>query len=271
MNLPDECLRNSPLGIQRREGIEKIGSWRTIENRTFTLLFGKSKDDRNCLDKVCDPPCRGYWDLHSMWHDNSELSILGDESGKCPHYTEFQSYCNFRKEVCSKAKNPLLALKWTKEIAAAKSLDDLITPTSRTANISLIVKNRIWWWRQHWQGATTSKYTSERRSVSESRELKRSTDFSEGDKLLFWSTKIFDLMDPTIKFKDYRGCSVSNWRTTTFRTLIHVGSMHCCWQVILHRQSFKRFVRHQVARILPSSDNHGSEKSRHSARRRKTR
>ena len=114
-----------------------------------------------------------------MWHDNSELSILGDESGKCPHYTEFQSYCNFRKEVCSKAKNPSLALKWTKEIAAAKSLDDLITPTSRTANISLIVKNRIWWWRQHWQGATISKYTSERRSVSKSR------DFSEGDKLLF--------------------------------------------------------------------------------------
>ena len=39
---------------------------------------------------------------------------------------------NFRAEVCSKAKNPTLALQWIKEIDAAKSLDDLITPKSTT-------------------------------------------------------------------------------------------------------------------------------------------
>ena len=53
--------------------------------------------------------------------------------GKFPDHTEFQSWIvNFRTEVCSKAENPTLALQWIKEIEAAKSLDDLITPKSRT-------------------------------------------------------------------------------------------------------------------------------------------
>ena len=53
--------------------------------------------------------------------------------GKFPDHTEFQSWIvNFRTEVCSKAKNPTLALQWIKEIETAKSLDDLITPKSMT-------------------------------------------------------------------------------------------------------------------------------------------
>ena len=53
--------------------------------------------------------------------------------GKFPDHTEFQSWIvNFRKEVCSKAKNPTLALQWIKEIEAAKSLDNLITQKSTT-------------------------------------------------------------------------------------------------------------------------------------------
>ena len=53
--------------------------------------------------------------------------------GKFPDHTEFQSrIVNFRTEVCSKAKNPTLALQRIKEIEAAKSLDDLITPKSIT-------------------------------------------------------------------------------------------------------------------------------------------
>ena len=36
-----------------------------------------------------------------------------------------------------------------------------------------------------------SKHTSERRSVSKSRELKRTTDFSEEDKLLIWICEYF--------------------------------------------------------------------------------
>ena len=53
--------------------------------------------------------------------------------GKIPDHTEFQGWIvNFRTEVCSKAKKPTLALQWIKEIEAAKSLDDLITPKSLT-------------------------------------------------------------------------------------------------------------------------------------------
>ena len=97
------------------------------------------------------------------------------------------------------------------------------------------MKNSIWWWRQHWRGVTISTHTSERRSVSKSRELKRTTDFTEGDKLVIWSTNMFVQRGPVTKFKAYRGCSVSNWRTTTFRTLIYNGSKHYYEQVIFHR------------------------------------
>ena len=61
-------------------------------------------------------------------HPSSEMHL-----GKFPDHTEFQSWIvNFRTEVCSKAKNPTRALQWIKEIEAAKSLDDLITPKSIT-------------------------------------------------------------------------------------------------------------------------------------------
>ena len=53
--------------------------------------------------------------------------------GKFPDHTEFQSWiANFRTDVCSKSKNPMLALQWIKEIEVAKSLDDLITLNSIT-------------------------------------------------------------------------------------------------------------------------------------------
>ena len=235
--VPEESHNDSrnlatPSGIQKREGIEKSGSeepLQTIPLPCFSVRAKEKKSRWKKLSYVYNQPCRVYWDLHSKWHDNSELSFLGDASGKFHDHNEFQSWIvNFRREVCSKAKNPTVALQWIKEIEADKSLDDLITPKS-------IMKNWIWWWRQHCQGATISKHTSERRSVSKSKELKRTTDFSEGDKLLIWSTNIFDLQDPMMKFKVCPGCSVLNWRTTTFRTLIYVWSKHCYWQVILHR------------------------------------
>ena len=51
--------------------------------------------------------------------------------GKFPDPTEFQSWkVNFRTEVCSKAKDPRLAMQWIKEIETAKSIDDLMTPRS---------------------------------------------------------------------------------------------------------------------------------------------
>ena len=46
---------------------------------------------------------------------------------------EFQSWIlNFQAGGCGKAKNPTRALQWIKEIEAAKSQDDLITPKSIT-------------------------------------------------------------------------------------------------------------------------------------------
>ena len=53
--------------------------------------------------------------------------------GKFSDHTEFQIWIvNFRTEVCSKAKNPTLALQWIKDIETARSLEQLITPISIT-------------------------------------------------------------------------------------------------------------------------------------------
>ena len=107
-------------GIHRREGIEKSGSENHC-NQYLYLAFPekqRKKSGRQQLSEVHDSPCRGYRDLYL---------------GKFSDHAEFQSWIvNFRTEVCSKAKNPTRALQWIKEIEAAKSLDDLITPKSIT-------------------------------------------------------------------------------------------------------------------------------------------
>ena len=81
-----EKFGNTIGNSEKRRNWEK---WerRTIAINTFTLLVGKSKgkkSGRQKLSYVCDQPCRGYWDLYSRWHDNSELSFLGDASGEIP-------------------------------------------------------------------------------------------------------------------------------------------------------------------------------------------
>ena len=68
---------------------------------------------------------------------------------KFPDRTHFQSWIvNFRTEVCSKAKNPTLALQWIKEIEAAKSLDDVITPKLITGK-DFPDYDELDMWRQH--------------------------------------------------------------------------------------------------------------------------
>ena len=53
--------------------------------------------------------------------------------GGFPDQTELQMWIvNFQTDDCSKAKSLTRALQWIKEIEAAKSLDDLITPKSIT-------------------------------------------------------------------------------------------------------------------------------------------
>ena len=103
-------------------------------------------------------------------HPSSEMHL-----GKFPDHTEFQSWmCIFRVEVCAKAKNPTLALQWIKEIEAATSLEDFITPKSITCKefpdyeeLDFDDGGSIE------KSVTISKHTSERRSVSRSRELKK--------------------------------------------------------------------------------------------------
>ena len=108
-------------------------------------------------------------------HLSSEMHL-----GKFPDNTEFQSWIvDFRTEVCSKAKNPTRALQWIKEIEAAKSLDDLITLKSITGKdfpdyeeLDLMV-------------ASALKRCYDKQTHLKSRELRRTTDFSEGNKIAY--------------------------------------------------------------------------------------
>ena len=134
---------------------------------------------------------------------------------------------NFRAEVCSKAKNPTLALQWIKEIEAAKSLDDFITPKSITGKdfpdyeeLDLMMASAL--------KRCYDKQTHFRNKISvEEQRAQKDNRFLRGRQIAYLIYEYFRLLDPMMKFKDYRCCSVLNWRTTTFRILIHVENKHC--------------------------------------------
>ena len=89
------------------------------------------------------------------WHDNSELSPLGNASAKFPDQTDFQSWTvNFQVEVCAKAKNLALVLQWIKRSKQPAHWRTSSIHNQLREKISLIMKNWIWWWRQDWNGAT---------------------------------------------------------------------------------------------------------------------
>ena len=132
VNLHEECLKNHTMiqeiwqhhrGFREEKELRKVGSGKAEEI---------SLHDRNCLKSVAHHAagigsCSQIGMINPS-HPSSEIHL-----GKFPDRTEFQSWIvNFRTEVCSKAKNPTRALQWIKEIEAAKSLDDLITPKSTT-------------------------------------------------------------------------------------------------------------------------------------------
>ena len=139
--VPEELHNDSrhlviPSGIQRREGIEKSGSEEPLQSTPLPCFSvrarEKSPGDRNCLVSMTNHAAGiGTCTQSGMTipsYPSSEMHLR-----KFPDHTEFQSWIvNFRTEVCSKAKNATLALQWIKEIEAAKSLDDLITPKSIT-------------------------------------------------------------------------------------------------------------------------------------------
>ena len=137
----------TPSGIQRREGIEKSGSEEPLQSILFLCFLKrpseKSLDDRNCLMSMTNHAvCIGTKTQSDMTIPSYPSSEMHLENSLTIGISELDCV-NFRTEFCSKAKNPTLLLQWIKEIEAAKSLDDLITPKSITAKTSLIMKNWI--------------------------------------------------------------------------------------------------------------------------------
>ena len=138
---PDELHNTSKnlatsSGILRREGIEKSVSEEPLQSIPLPWFQGRARqnslDDRNCLMSLTNHATGiGTCTQSGMTipsYLSSEMHL-----GKFPDHTEFQSWIvNFRTEVCSKARNPTLALHLIKEIEAAKSLDDFITLKSIT-------------------------------------------------------------------------------------------------------------------------------------------
>ena len=162
--------------------------------------------------------------------------------------------CELPTEVCSKAKNSMLALQLIKEIEVAKSLDDLITPRSITGKIPRL-------WRIGFddggsigevlrQATTVPKENQCRRAESSKRQ-----SVSQSETHCSFDSRI--LSPHWVLWRDTRLIGIvqhQKWRTTTFRILMYVGSKHCYWQVILHRKSFVRTVRLQNTIILPSPE-----------------
>ena len=146
---PDELHNNSEnlatsSGHLRREGSEKRGNEEPLQSIPLPCFQEKARtyalDDRNCLMSMTNHAA-GIWTCTQRGMTIPSFPSSEMHLGKFPGHTEFQSWIvNFRTEVCTKAKNPMLALQWIREIEVAKSLDDLITPKSITGK-----KNpRLW-------------------------------------------------------------------------------------------------------------------------------
>ena len=110
---------------------------------------------------------------------------------KFPDQTEFQSWVvNFRAEVCAKAKNLALTLQWIKKIEAASSLKDLINPKSITGKEVSDYEELDLMMAAELKRCYDKCSYFQKRIESKGREHKRTTDFSEGVRLLIWSTKL---------------------------------------------------------------------------------
>ena len=63
--------------------------------------------------------------------DDPRFLISEMHLGKFPDSLEFQSWnVNFKTEVCAKSAFPDITMHWIKEVEIAKSMDDLMTPTT---------------------------------------------------------------------------------------------------------------------------------------------
>ena len=143
--------------ILRKEGIENGGSEEPLQSILLPCFSvrarRKSLDDKISLMSMTN--MLWVFGLVLKWHDNSELSHLGDASAKFPDQTEFQSWIvNFQVEVCAKAKNLALILQWIKRSKQPARWRTSSIRNQLRGNISLIMKNWIWWWRRNWNDAT---------------------------------------------------------------------------------------------------------------------
>ena len=121
--------------MTREKDMGKIESGEPVQTKLMPCFQEKagptSLDGGNCLSSMTNNHAAG---IGTCTQSGMTIpSYLSSEMhlGNFLDHTEFQSWrVNFRTEVCSKAKNPSLALQWIKEIETAKSLDHLITPKS---------------------------------------------------------------------------------------------------------------------------------------------
>ena len=75
------------LGILRKEGMEKSGSEEPLQSMFLPCFQERARekglDDRNCFMSMTNH-ATGIGTLYSKWLNNSELTFLGDASGKIP-------------------------------------------------------------------------------------------------------------------------------------------------------------------------------------------
>ena len=118
-------------------------------------------------------------------------------------------------------------LQWTKEIEAAESLDNLITPKQITGKnfldyeeLDSVVASAL--------KRCYDKQTHFRKKISiEEQRAQKDNRFLRGRQI---ASLIYEYVRPTGSYDEIQGLLGLfgiNWRTTTFRTLICVGSEHC--------------------------------------------
>ena len=175
---------------ERRRNWEQW-EWRTIATNVFSLLFGKRKgktSERQKLSQVYGSPSRGYRDLYSKWHDKSEWSFLGDASGKIPRpYGISELDCELTNRGLLEGEDSQIRLAVAQGNRSSQIAGWPHHSKMNDRQRFPVYEVWIWWWRQHWKGVTISKHTSERRSVSRSRESSEGQPISQRE-----ANRLFD-------------------------------------------------------------------------------
>ena len=189
--------------FREEKELRKVGAKNHCNQYLFTCFSVRARekcpDDKNCLMSMTNHAAgigtctQGGMTIPS--HPSSEMRL-----GKSPDHTEFHSWtAKFRTEVCSKAKNPTLALQW---IRKSKQLNRLMTSSLQNhfpdyEELDLMMAAGL--------KRCYDKQTRFRKKISvEEQRTRKGQPISQRETHCLY----------------YRDCSVLNWRTTTFRILI---------------------------------------------------